>query len=189
MKELLRKARSVRRFAQTPAMTADDMKEMAEALRFTPSAGNLQRIRFALITEKENRDAVFAGLKFAAYLKDWEGPKPDERPTSYLVLLTQNVPDTNLAIDVGIVSEAAVLYAAQKGFGTCILANFDRKAVSEMIGAEGWQPVLVLAFGTPSETVVTTDVAPGENIRYYRDEADTHVVPKLRADTLILREM
>ncbi len=46
---------------------------------------------------------------------------------------------------------------------------------------------LVLALGRPAETVVLEDLAPGGDIRYWRDENGLHHVPKRLLDELIFR--
>ena len=46
--------------------------------------------------------------------------------------------------------------------------------------------LLVVALGRPKETVVLEEVAPGGSIRYWRDEAGVHHVPKRRLADIIL---
>lgn len=47
-------------------------------------------------------------------------------------------------------------------------------------------PVLLLAVGKPVEKIVLRDVSAGESLKYYRDESDTHYVPKRALRDLIL---
>ena len=47
-------------------------------------------------------------------------------------------------------------------------------------------PMLVVAFGKPDEEIVLTEVGPGENLKYYRDENDVHYVPKRRLEDIVL---
>lgn len=47
-------------------------------------------------------------------------------------------------------------------------------------------PVLLLAVGKPVEKIVLRDASAGESLKYYRDETDTHYVPKRALKDLIL---
>lgn len=185
LKELLEKTRSYRRFDENRAISDADMRAIASAVRLCPSAANLQRVRVALVNGAEENESVFKTLSFAAYLKDWEGPAVGERPTAYAVLMTERDPDVNLGIDIGIASEAMLLTAREMGIGGCIFRSFKPEVLSDILGKDGYVPVLVIAFGYPSEEVVIEDVKDG-NIRYYRDGAGVHHVPKLPLDEIII---
>ena len=75
LKELLLSNRSYRRFDESYEIPRKAFAKMAEAIRLTSSAGNLQRIRVLFVGGKEERGKIFETLGFAAYLKDWNGPK------------------------------------------------------------------------------------------------------------------
>ena len=47
-------------------------------------------------------------------------------------------------------------------------------------------PMLIVAFGKPNENIVLTEVDSGENMNYYRDEQDTHYVPKRKLKDIVL---
>ena len=47
--------------------------------------------------------------------------------------------------------------------------------------------MLVIALGMPDETVVLTELKPGESFNYYRDENDVHYVPKRPLDEIIIK--
>ena len=51
MKELIRKCRSYRRFDETKKQTREELLSIVEAARFSPSAGNLQRLRFRIVND------------------------------------------------------------------------------------------------------------------------------------------
>ena len=71
MKDLIRKNRSYRRFDETKKQTREMLASLVESARFSPSAGNMQRLRFLPIVDGERCDKVFSTLKFAGYLKEW----------------------------------------------------------------------------------------------------------------------
>ena len=53
MKDIIRKSRSYRRFDETKKQTREVLLSIVEAARFSPSAGNMQRLRFRLVNEPE----------------------------------------------------------------------------------------------------------------------------------------
>lgn len=182
---LIEKCRSYRRFDATKMISRETLVEFVKSARVTASGANLQKLRYSLFTELKDTDKIFESLKFAGYLTDWKGPMAEERPVAYVVVSSSEELNLLTAIDLGIVSEAMTLTAAEKGIGSCMFRSYNKAVISEMIGKEGMVPHIVIAFGYPTETVVLEEAVDG-NIKYYRDEEDRHVVPKLPLDSLII---
>ena len=182
--DLIKSCRSYRRFDASRKITAEELYSIAEAVRYTPSAANLQRLRLLLITDEHECDTVFSSLRFAASLKDWNGPTAEERPVAYAVFLSECELDTTVAIDLGICSEALLLSARERGIGGCIFRSFDKNTLSPII-QEGYNVHEVIALGYPSETVLIEDCTDGD-IKYYRDSDDRHVVPKLPMEKIVI---
>ena len=183
IKELLKETRSVRRYDESREISYRELIEIAEAVRYCPSAANLQRIRICPILG-EKRDDVFDTLAFAAYLRPWVRPKEGERPVAYLVLMTEADVDINLAIDAGIAAEAIALAAREKGIGYCMFRSFNADNLTRVLGKEGYKPILVISLGYPGERVELETSA--DNLRYYRDENGVHHVPKLPLEDLLI---
>ncbi|MBR2343350.1 MAG: nitroreductase family protein [Clostridia bacterium] len=186
MLSLLEKNRSYRRFFADRPVPADALLDMARAVRLSGSAGNLQRIRLVFINEPEECARVFSTLRFAAYLKDWDGPAPDERPTAYAVFLTEAQPDKTLGIDIGIAAQSLLLTASERGLGGCIFGSFSAEGLAAATELYGLVPAIVVALGVPRETAVVTDVKDGD-IKYYREADGTHTVPKRALSEIVLR--
>ena len=74
MKDLVRKNRSYRRFDGSKKQSREMLASLVESARFAPSAGNMQRLRFRLVYEREEVQYLFDQLAWAGYLKDWPGP-------------------------------------------------------------------------------------------------------------------
>ena len=47
-------------------------------------------------------------------------------------------------------------------------------------------PMLIVAFGKPDEKIILTEVEAGESLKYYRDEQDTHYIPKRKLRDIVL---
>ena len=74
------------------------------------------------------------------------------------------------------------------GLGGCMIGNVNPEKVRETLELEErFRPVLVIALGKPDETVVLTELKPGESFNYYRDENDVHYVPKRPLDEIIIK--
>ena len=183
--DLLKKCRSYRRFDSTKKISEETLRSFIEGARFTASAGNLQKLRYKLVADDIGAREVFESLKFAAYLKDWNGPLESERAVAFIIVASECEINTNLAIDLGISAEAICLAAAEESIGSCMFRSFSRERIDKVIGNPSLIPHLVISFGYPSETVSVIDT-DGEDIKYYRDENDCHVVPKITADKLII---
>ena len=177
--------RSYRRFNEDRKVAKDELLKMVEGARMSASAANLQRIRYALVDGEEQCAAVFDTLAFAGYLKDWDGPEKGERPTAYIVLMSEKEPDTNLAIDVGLAAQSILLVAREMGLGGCMFRSFKAERLIPVLNKSPYKPILVIALGEPSEQVSTVDAENGE-IKYYRDGEDRHVVPKLPIEEIII---
>ena len=186
IKELITNNRSYRRFNSERELSREELISMIDSARLSPSAANRQRARFILVNSKEECDKIFPLLSFAGYLTEWGGPRENERPRAYVLILTENEPDTNLAIDIGIYAQSILLTATEMGLGGCMFRSFKRDELSKLFPSETYHTELVIALGEPTETVYITDVKDGD-IKYYRDENDAHVVPKRTLGELILK--
>lgn len=184
--DLIKETRTLRHFDRTKAVSEDDITYVIECARLTPSAANLQRVRYGVIYESGD-PCTFSHVAFAGYLADEDKPKANEAATAYLVLLTKDQsPDLNLGIDLGISAEAAVLAAREKGLGACMIRSFDKQYFSDLFADTCYCPQLVIALGYPTEKAKITDVVNG-SIKYYKDSDKTNCVPKLSITELLIK--
>lgn len=187
LKDLVLKNRSYRRFDTTVAIPMSTLEELAALARICPSAANKQPLRFILSTSRPDNDAIFDCLKWAAYLKDWGGPLPAERPSAYIIMLN-TAKDWDFAkFDLGIAAQTMLLAATEMGLGGCMLGAIDRERLRAHFALDQELEIsLVLALGKPAEEVRIVDLPADGSIRYYRDEAGVHHVPKRDLADLVL---
>lgn len=177
-KSLVLKNRSYRRFDESFELTRDTLLELVDLARLTPSAANLQPLKYFLSAEKNLNERIFPYLNWAGYLKDWPGPAPGERPTGYIIICGDSTIAKNIDCDHGIAAQTILLGAVENGLGGCMIASLDRTGLQKEIKLpENFRILLVLAIGKPVETVVLEE-AGEKGIRYYRDEKLVHHVPK-----------
>jgi nitroreductase len=189
LKDLVLKNRSYRRFDNSVAIPMTTLEELVALARVCPSAANKQPLRFILSTSRKDNDAIFDCLKWAAYLKDWDGPLPAERPSAYIVMLN-TAKDWDFAkYDLGITAQTMLLGAVEKGLGGCMLGAIDREKLRAHFSLDQEIEIsLVLALGKPVEDVRIVELPADGSIRYYRDEAGVHYVPKRsQADVVLLK--
>ena len=179
LKELVTKNRTYRRFDQSVPVTEEDLTSMVELARLSSFGGNRQSFKFLGVLEKEARAQVFKTLKWANYLKEWEGPEEGERPTAYLVILHDKDLANTYFWEHGLAAQSILLGAVAKGFGGCMFASFNRTDLSEILNLpENLIPLMVIALGKPGEEVVLENMDGTGNIEYWRDGEGRHHVPK-----------
>ena len=156
--------------------------------RKIPSAGNRQLLRYVLCCSPEVTSKIFETLGWAGSLPDWPGPEAGERPTAYIVIVTDQFSWDWIRVDLGIAAQTVLLGAVAKGLGGCMLGNVRKETLRQVIGLnEGLEILLVIALGKPIEEVVLEDVSEGEATTYYRSDDKVHHVPKRRLEDLVLR--
>lgn len=188
LNNLVLKNRSYRRFYEEERIDIDVLRELVDLARLTPSSVNWQPLRYKLVCEEALNDKVFETLAWAGMLKDWHGPEKGERPSAYVIILTELSVAKNMKTDVGIVAQTIMLGAVEKGFGGCMIGSINREKLSEILGidTEKYSIDLVLALGKPKETVKIVDVDVNGSTAYFRDENAVHYVPKRSLDDIII---
>jgi len=187
LKDLVQRNRSYRRFNQTARIQLSTLRELVDLMRMTPSGGNKQPMKYMLITSEEVCAKVFSHLRWAAYLKDWDGPKEGERPAAYVIVLGDTTIASNFGVDPGIAMQTLLLGAVELGYGGCMLANILRdelKAVLEI--PSQFEILYVVALGKPVEKVVVDPVGAEGDIKYWRDAQQIHHLPKRALSDLIV---
>ena len=188
LKCLLEKDRSIRR-CSGKEVEEETLKELIDLVRYCASGRNLQPLKYRLVFNKKECEAVFPLLSWAGYLPDWDGPQESERPVAYLVQCLDTRLTQNCLCDDGLQLQALTLGAVAKGLGCCIIKSFKVSALEEVLDIPEWaEPQYVLALGYPVEKVEleTTDGSLNADIKYYRDANQVHHVPKRPLSELLL---
>ena len=165
------------------------LRELVDLARLSASARNMQPLKYVLCCNRETNAAVFATLAWAGYLTDWPGPVEGERPTGYIVVLGDTALSQSFGIDHGIAMQSILLGATEKGLGGCMIGSIQRERLRAILQiSEQYEILNVVALGKPKETVVLDPVGPDGNIKYWRDDAAVHHVPKRALDDIIVGE-
>lgn len=190
--DLVRKSRSYRGFLKERKVTKEELITMVECARLAPSSVNGQPFRYYLAWEEEEVNRIFPLTGWARALPELELPHKGEEPTAYIIICQDKRIGESLSRyqkDVGIVAQTMLLAATEMGLGGCMIGNFLADKVKEELQlADYLAPMLILAIGKPTEKIVIVDIKEGESTKYYRDEEDTHYVPKRMMKDIILEK-
>ena len=187
-KSLVKGNRSCRRFDNTVKISTDELFDLMDLARHCASAGNNQPLKYILSTSEPTNEAIFDCLGWAAYLKDWPGPDPSERPTAYIVITGDHTISDKFWCDHGIAAQTLLLGARAKGLAGCMFGAINIKKLKSVLDIPDHLEVkLVVALGKPVEKAVIDDMGPDGSIKYFRDEDQIHHVPKRPLDTLVFK--
>ena len=185
--ELVTKSRSYRRFHEDRPIGLQQLKRLVELARLSPSARNMQPLKFILSHDARKNAAIFSCLAWAGYLKDWPGPEEGERPSAYIIILGDGSLTKDFGCDHGIAAQSILLGATETGLGGCILGNIQRDRLKALLKIpDRYEILLVVALGAPKEEVIIDEVKEGD-IKYWRDADKVHHVPKRSRGELILK--
>ncbi len=181
--DLVRKARTYRRFDESDPIPVETLRGFVDIARIVPCGGNSQRLRYMIVSTPEDRATIFPMLAWAAALKDWPGPAEGERPTGYIVILSEANDGTSL----GIAAQTMQLAATEAGYGACMMGAIKRDEIKKAFNIpESMNVHLVMAIGRPAETVVIEPMPPDGKTAYWRSCDGVHHVPKRSLDDVLV---
>jgi nitroreductase len=151
-----------------------DILDCVNAARLAPSAANKQPLEYVAVTKGLER--IFECTKWAAYLKDGT-PKENEKPTAYIVLLSNTKISTSAGYDAGLAAENLILTALEKGIASCIIRSLDKPRLIEVLKIPGGYDVeMVIALGYPGQKAAEEKLR--EDVNYWLDGKGVLNVPK-----------
>lgn len=187
LKDLIIKTRSYRRFDESYVIDYKILEGLAGLARLSASGANRQPLKYMIFNTPAECERIFPSLIWAAYLKDWEGPGPGERPSGYIVILGDKTISEVFGVDHGIAAQSMMLGAAEAGLGGCMIASIKKELLRDKLKIpERFEILLILALGKPVENVIIDEIKDGD-VRYWRDAAKNHHVPKRPLNELIIK--
>lgn len=205
LKDLVKANRSYRGYDHSVKIPYETLEAWVDLTRYAASSINKQPLRYKIVCEESEVDALQKKTFWARGLPEMTLPHPGKEPVAFVVICHDTAlfaDPVRFHKDVGIVAQTMLLAAVEEGFGGIMIGNFNPGQVSELLGLpEGVEPQLIVAFGKPDEEVVLVDLPPaadaaqppaapaadaGPDTNYYRDDADVHYVPKRALQDLLL---
>ena len=190
LKDLVIKNRSYRGFDENYSFTKEQLERYIDLTRYTASSVNAQPLKYKIVYEKNEVEAVRPLTRWARALPDMVLPHPNMHATAFIIICQDTDISPNLARyqkDIGIVAQTITLAAVEDGLGGCMIGNFTPDEVKETLNlAENLTPMLIIALGKPAEEIVIKEIDNGESTKYYRDENDVHYVPKRKLKDILI---
>lgn len=187
--ELVKAARSCRRFVEAKPLAQADLNWLLECASLAPSARNAQELRFITVLQGPVLDRLFPLTRWAGALKDWNGPQPGERPTAFIAALMPVRGGDLLCYDVGIACQTMQLAATTRGIGACMIQSFDHKATADLLQIpDGMKIALLMGLGVAAEVRVVESMPADGSFAYWRDANGVHHVPKRAVAELLIAE-
>lgn len=179
---LLKRNRSTRGFDTSFKVRLDQLLSLVEAARFAPSAKNQQLLRFRLVTEEE-ASLILPHIRLGAALPELSLPLQGCEPNAFVVICSKEE-GRFVDIDLGIATQTILLRGVEMGLNGVAIAAFDHQAIVEALNL-AYPPQLIIAIGRSAERIEVIDIDEGESQTYYR-KGETHYVPKLKSEDLII---
>ena len=185
LEKLLEGCRTYRRFAQE-SIPREDIEAIVSMASKRSCGKNAQELRFVAITGREKIKKLGEHMKWAAALPPEIGtPKENEMPTALIAIYYAGAPSMIRDIDTGIAADTIAIAGADRGYGSCIMASIDAKAIKSELGLdENTTMRLVIAMGKPTHR---SEIVEGETggLSYYVDEERNYFVPKLAIEKVL----
>lgn len=166
--EAIRHRRSVRAFTEEE-VSEHEIKELLEAARLAPSAGNIQPWSFVVVRDHDTKRRLAEAALNQFFI--------EKAPVVVIILADLNrskqrygsrganlycIQDTAAAI------QNMLLAAVALGLGACWVGAFQEDMVSAVIKVpEGFRPVAIVPVGRPAEKPKTSYKRPLEEIVHH----------------------
>lgn len=182
--DAVKSRRTVRSF-KNESVSREDIVKMIDSARISPSAGNIQSLKYEIIDSPEERKVIFPYVKYAGYIAHWN-PKFEETPAAFIAVLNDtDIRKTNsfTECDAGIAMMAISLVAVEMGYDSCILGAIDRKKLAKILGIN--HDILYL-IGIGKSNQKNTMYDDSDNVKYEMDEGHNFKVPKRKLEDIIV---
>lgn len=185
--KLVTEARTCRRFVEEQPVSFDVVASLVDTARIVPCTANRQPFRYAVSVSRKQNELIFPYLRWAAMLKEWDGPKPGERPAAYIVIGADQEALKNSQVDLGIAAQTIQLGATAMGLACCMFASMNANAIHGVVKfPDNIKVVLTMALGVPAEKRIIEAMGPEQSTAYWRDAENVHHVPKRSLSEVLL---
>jgi nitroreductase len=143
--EAVKKRHSTRAY-ELKSVPEEKLNRILEAARLAPSAGNVQPWHFIIVKDREKRETLAKGGRYARFLA--------ESPIVIVGCGDQKASPNWYKVDVAIAMQNMVLTATEEGLGTCWIGSFNENQVKGLLKIpENLRVIALMALGYPRETL------------------------------------
>lgn len=183
LNQLLMRNRSHRGYDTRRLVNPEELRRIVNVNTRIPSARNQQCLRFRLVTTEES-EKVLPHIRLGGALPELHLPLEGTEPQSFIIVCSTIPEDRWVDIDLGISAQSMLLKATDMGLNGICIGAFNAEAITATL-ALPYKPLLIIAIGKGIEEIRLTEITEHDSHAYYRT-GDTHYVPKVRLDDLII---
>lgn len=183
--EAIMNRRTIRKFSQEE-LPEEILCSLVDAARMAAHGGNIQPLKYAIVSGKVLREKVFETTKWAACIPDGT-PREGERPVAYIIVYGDERIKKECMVDAGAAVTNIMLAAWELGIGSCWIGSLNRPVLRELLQSpEELKLLYAVALGYPAQKSRAVEYRGSFN--YYLDDTQTVNVPKLSlSDVLVDR--
>ena len=148
------------------------------------SARNQQVLRFKIVLS-DKAPLLLQHVKMGGLLPELHLPFKGTEPNAFIIVCSTIEENKNVDIDLGISLQSMLLKAVEIGLNGLIIGSFNREKISEAFDLQ-FSPLAILAIGKSKEKIRLKEISETDNHKYFRQEDNTHIVPKVKIDDLII---
>ncbi len=188
IRDLIIENRTCRRFKQDTVINLDTLRGLVDLTRYTASGSNIQSLRYILSNDSDKNSLIFPLLGWAGQITDWPGPSEVERPSAFIIILTDTEVNTRFCeVDAGLATQSIMLGAREIGLGGCMHWSVKRDDLRKVLDIPTRYEILyVLSLGVPNEKIIVEKVGPDGKTNYWHDKDGVHHVPKRKLNDIII---
>ena len=181
--EAVRQRRTVRAFENRPVDRNILLNICGDARLYACSA-NLQPIRFKIISQPAQSEAIYPLIRLAGYIPGYTLTKEQE-PPAYILITTEDADASRWQFEAGAVCTSIMLLAKEQSLETCCIGNFDRKKTAALldIDTSRYSLLYLIAIGPSSQE---NRICPVTNGIKYTYEDGNFTVPKYDLSEILL---
>lgn len=147
--EIIKNRRSVRQYSLKP-ISDEVLRQLKDALRFAPSACNLQAQKFVFVTDDNLKTKLSCIANNQSFIAE-----------AQLIVVACGFPDkaykkmggykNSVDIDIAIALDHLTLVATSEGLGTCWIGDFNEEQVKHLLGVpENKVITAIISIGYPA---------------------------------------
>lgn len=138
------------KFDQSTSITKEMLLELINYARFAPSSGNKQMLRYIISNSKKLNEKIFNSVVWSNSNLDAITPKEGEKPSCYIIMLTEQTALKQTEIDLGAAVQTILLAATHNKLGSCMLTSFQREKLHKILNiSKDYYIMLIIAIGKP----------------------------------------
>ena len=181
--EAVKTRRTVRAF-ENRSVDREVLLHICDDARLYACSANLQPIRFKVVSEKGESEALYPLIRLAGYIPGYALAK-EEQPPAYILIAAEDTNPSHWQFEAGAVCTSIMLLAKEHGLETCCIGNFDKAQTAALLGIDTgrYSLMYLVAIGQSKQENRICPVADGIKYTY---ENRTFTVPKYDLSEILL---